>query len=133
MPSQPTTFDAKLLDADSLADYVSAYATTRCAPCALPSRSSAQFSADQVPPPAIVSPPPDLEPVAVLSSARSGLRLEWTTNQAGVQLYTAPGGGGGTPKKVHHRTDKAAAVETYGNECGLRCPFRRLLPPRRAC
>lgn len=88
--SLPVKFDDNLLKEGSLTDFLSPFIFTR--------------------------PPAELQPVAFLSSEKSGVKLQFTTNQAGVQLYTAPGGGGNTKKKLAHKTSEDTNEE-YGSEC----------------
>lgn len=88
--SLPVKFDDNLLKEGSLTDFLSPFIFTR--------------------------PPAEFQPVAFLSSEKSGVKLQFTTNQAGVQLYTAPGGGGNTKKKLAHKTSEDTNEE-YGSEC----------------
>ncbi|CDZ97635.1 Predicted mutarotase [Phaffia rhodozyma] len=61
-------------------------------------------------------------PLVILSSTKSGLSLKFDSNQAGVQLYTAPGGGKGVKRKDLHATEGDQDPD-YGLDYGAYLEF----------
>ncbi|KAL7411415.1 galactose mutarotase-like domain-containing protein [Mrakia frigida] len=81
-------------------------------PSVFPSADLASSTTDFLTP--IIKPSSPSSPVATLSSEKTGITLNFTTNQQGVQFYSAPGGGGNNRKRIHGGAEDGSSV--YGPE-----------------
>lgn len=124
LPSNPTIFPTSLL-ASTATDFLSSIIKPRsiCLVSYPPLTSaSSRRVAHLFPLPSlpVVSSSP-VTPVASLSSSKTGITLDFTTNQLGVQVYSAPGGGGNDRKRIHGGAEDGSG--TYGKESKTPAPL----------